>query len=121
MNDQGWTTLQITLHIRSFYNEPPKSETSEQTCLYEMKKENLAHNRKIVLKKEGLLDYVVIIVDFNEDELVIQEAMLSSDDVMNLDGYESAGVLIIHQNDIHKTPVRTMAYNQQYWYEVTLR
>ncbi len=115
MCERKWSNLKIELHIRSF-----DGKMTEIVRPYAFTKEQLEQDAVVVLSEEGLLDYVLTVCRMSDDEIIIAEAMRSSDDVMNIDGYESQGVLIIHIGDVHKTPTRNISYDKGYWYEVSI-
>ena len=69
---------------------------------------------------KDLLDYVITVQQINETEVVFFDEMRSDNELLNLDAYQSKGVLILHEGDTHKTPVRNISYNVSYWYEVSI-
>lgn len=111
-----WFSLKIELHIRSF-----DGAVSEQVRPYLFAREQLKREVTVVLSEEGLLDYVLTVQNIASDEVVISDALRSKDEVMNLNGYESQGVLIIHKGDVHKTPIRNLSYDRSYWYEISIQ
>lgn len=111
----NWSRLRIELHIKSF------DVVSEETVTqYFFTPSELEKEPTVSIVGKGILDYIVTVQMMNESEVVLFDAMRSSDEMLNLDGYESKGVLILHEGDTHKTPTRNISYNKSYWYEAKI-
>lgn len=110
-----WSRLRIEFHRRLF-----DGRTDEDVSVTFFTVEELEQNSTVFVTGKGALDYCLTVKELGESEIVVFEAMRSKDPLLNLDGYESKGVLIIHKDDIHKTPVKNISYNESYWYEVSI-
>ena len=110
-----WSRLKIELHIQTF-----DKITEEKVTRYVYTPFDLEKESTVSINGKGVLDYVLTLQQLGEGEVVKFEAMRSDDGILNLDAYESKGVLILHEGDTHKTPVRNLSYNISYWYEVSI-
>ena len=110
-----WTRLRIELHVKTF-----DKITEEKVTRYVYTPQDLEKEPNVFIKGNGVLDFVLTVQQMNEAEVVVFETMRSDDIMLNMDAYESKGVLILHEGDVHKTPIRNLSYNISYWYEVAL-
>ena len=110
-----WNRLKIELHIKTY-----DQITEEKVTRYFYLPQELKKEATIMIVGKDVLDYVLTVQQFNETEVVFFDSMRSENNLLNLDAYESKGVLILHDGDIHKTPVRNISYNVSYWYEVSI-
>ncbi len=110
-----WIRLKIELHIKTF-----DKITEEKVTRYFFTPQELEKEPTVSIGGKDVLDYVMTVQSLEETEVVLFDAMRSDDVVLNLDAYESKGVLILHEGDVHKTPVRNLSYNISYWYEVSM-
>ena len=110
-----WNRLKIELHIKTF-----DQVTEEKVVRYFYLPQELEKESIISIDGKDLLDYIVTVQQFNETEVVFFDEMRSDNELLNLDAYQSKGVLILHEGDTHKTPVRNISYNVSYWYEVSI-
>ena len=110
-----WNRLIIELHIKSF-----DKITEEKVTRYFFTPQELEKEPTVSISGKDVLDYVLTVQQLGESEVVLFDAMRSDDILLNLDAYESKGVLILHEGDTHKTPVRNISYNISYWYEVSM-
>ena len=110
-----WNRLKIELHIETF-----DKIVEEKVTRYVFTPQDLEKEPTVSVKGKDFLDYVLTVQQLGETEVVLFDAMRSDDIMLNLDAYESKGVLILHEGDTHKTPVRNISYNISYWYEVSI-
>jgi len=110
-----WNRLKIELHIKTF-----DKINEERVTQYVYTPADLEKEMTVLIKGTDILDYVLTVQQLGESELTVFESMRSDDVLLNLDAYESKGVLILHQGDSHKTPVRNLSYKISYWYEVSI-
>ena len=110
-----WNRLKIELHIKTF-----DQVTEEKVIRYFYLPQELEKESIILIDGKDLLDYVITVQQINETEVVFFDEMRSDNELLNLDAYQSKGVLILHEGDTHKTPVRNISYNVSYWYEVSI-
>lgn len=110
-----WNRLKIELHIKKF-----DQITEEKVTRYFYMPQELEKESTICIAGGDVLDYIMTVQQFNETEVVFFDALRSENELLNLDAYESKGVLILHEGDTHKTPVRNISYNISYWYEVSI-
>lgn len=110
-----WNRLKIELHVKTY-----DQITEEKVTRYFYLPQDLEKQSTVLIAGKDVLDYVLTVQQFNETEVVFFDAMRSDDVILNLDAYESKGVLILHEGDSHKTPVRNVSYNISYWYEVSI-
>ncbi len=111
----NWSRLRIELHVKSF-----DGISEEAVTQYFFTPSDLEKEPTVSIAGKGILDYIVTVQSMGENEVVLFDAMRSGDEMLNLDGYESRGVLILHEGDAHKTPTRNISYNKSYWYEAKL-
>lgn len=112
----NWSRLKVELHVKT-YDEGISEENVTQ---YFFTPSELEKESTVSIAGKGILDYVVSIQMMDENEVVLFDALRSADTLLALDGYESKGVLILHEGDRHKTPTRNISYNKSYWYELHL-
>ena len=105
----------MELHVKSF-----EGVTEEKITQYFFTPAELEGESTISIPGKGILDYILTVQMMNENEVVLFDAMRSKDEMLNLDCYESKGVLILHEGDKHKTPTINISYNKSYWYEVRI-
>ena len=110
-----WNRLKIELHVKTF-----DKINEERVTQYVYTPADLEKEMTVLIKGTDILDYVLTVQQLGESELTVFESMRSDDVLLNLDAYESKGVLILHQGDSHKTPVRNLSYKISYWYEVSI-
>ncbi|MBQ4121884.1 MAG: hypothetical protein IJD35_07715 [Clostridia bacterium] len=110
-----WSRLRIELHVKTF-----EGISEEKITQYFFSPSELETEPTVSIAGKGILDYVLTVQMMSESEVVLFDAMRSEDEMLNLDCYESKGVLILHEGDIHKTPTINISYNKSYWYEVSI-
>lgn len=110
-----WNRLKIELHVKTF-----DKITEEKVTKYFFTPQDLEREPTVSISGKDVLDYILTVQQLLESEVVLFDAMRSDDVLLNLDAYESKGVLILHEGDTHKTPIRNISYNISYWYEVSI-
>lgn len=110
-----WSRLRIELHVKTY-----EGVSEEKITQYFFLPSELEAEPTVSIAGKGILDYVLTVQMMNESEVVLFDAMRSEDEMLNLDCYESKGVLILHEGDTHKTPTVNISYNKSYWYEVSI-
>ena len=118
-----WSRLTVELHVKTFskLNDDSEEKTSEERITHFFyTPRDLENDATVVIPGKNMLDYVLTVHSMNENEVVLFDEMRSTDEMINMDSYQSKGVFFLHQGDSHKTPTRNLSYSTSYWYEVKL-
>lgn len=118
-----WSRLTVELHVKSFTKPADDSGekiSEERIKQYFFTPRELEAESTVFIPGKNMLDYILTVQSMDENEVILFDAMRSNDEMINMDSYQSKGVLILHEGDSHKTPTRNLSYDTSYWYEVKL-